>query len=84
MNHVCRFATRWTVVCQAPVSMGFSRQEYWRGWPCSPPGDLPNAEIEPASLLSWQVGSSTTWEAPNYITPLVKTVVASGYILDNM
>ena len=39
--------TPWTVACQAPLSMGFSRQEYWSGLPCPPPGDLPNLEIEP-------------------------------------
>ena len=36
------FATPWTVASQAPLSMGFSRQEYWSGLPSSPPGDLPN------------------------------------------
>ena len=46
------FATLWTVECQAPLSMGFSRQEYWSGFPCPPPRDLPSSEIEPASLLS--------------------------------
>ena len=44
--------TPWTVAHQAPLSTGFSRQEYWRGLPCSPPGDLPNPGIEPASPLS--------------------------------
>ena len=34
------------VACQAPLSMGFSRQEYWSGLPFSSPGDLPDAEIE--------------------------------------
>ena len=37
--------TLWAVACQAPLSMGFSRQEYWNGLPC-PPGDLPNPGIE--------------------------------------
>ena len=36
------FATPWTVAHQTPLSMGFSRQEYWSGLPCPPPGDLPN------------------------------------------
>ena len=40
------FATQWTVVCQAPLSMGFSRQKYWSGWPVPSPGDLPNPRIE--------------------------------------
>ena len=39
-----------TVACQAPLSMGFSRQEYWRGLPCPPPGEVPNAGIKLASL----------------------------------
>ena len=46
------FATPWTAACQAPLSMGFSRQEYWSGLPCPPPGDLPNPGIEPVSLMS--------------------------------
>ena len=44
------FATLWTVVCQAPLSMGFSRQEYWSGLPFPIPGDLPDPGIEPISL----------------------------------
>ena len=43
------FVTPWTVARQAPVSMGFSRQGYWSGLPFSPPGDLPDPGIEPAS-----------------------------------
>ena len=41
--------TPWTVPHQAPLSMGFSRQEYWSGLPCPPPGDLPDPGIKPAS-----------------------------------
>ena len=40
-------ATPWTVAHQAPLSMGFSQQEYWSGLPCPPPGGLPNAGIQP-------------------------------------
>ena len=43
------FVTPWTVARQAPLSMGFSRQEYWSASPCPPPGDLPNLGIEPRS-----------------------------------
>ena len=46
------FATLWTIALQAPLSMGFSRQENWSGWPCLPPRDLPNPEIKPISLVS--------------------------------
>ena len=54
LNHfscVWLFATLWTVTCQAPMSMGFSRQEYWSGLPC-PPGGSSHPGIEPASLTS--------------------------------
>ena len=51
--------TPWTVAGQVPPSMGFSRQEYWSGLPCPPPGDLPHPRIEPESLslLYWEGGS---------------------------
>ena len=45
-------ATPWAVAHQAPLSMGFSRQEYQSGLPCPLPEDLPNPGIEPASLMS--------------------------------
>ena len=46
------FAAPWTVARQAPLSMGFSRQEHWNESPCPPPGVLPDPGIEPASLVS--------------------------------
>ena len=46
------FVTPWTVARQAPLSMRFSKQAYWSGLPCSPPGDLINPGIEPVSLMS--------------------------------
>ena len=49
LTRVRLFATPWTVAYQTPPSMGFSRQEYWSGLPCPPPGDLPNLGIEPRS-----------------------------------
>ena len=51
-SRVWLFATPWTVALQAPLSMGFSRQEYWNGLPCFLPGDLSNLRIEPISLTS--------------------------------
>ena len=48
-SHVWLFATPWTVASQAPLSMGFSRQESWSGVPFPIPGDLPNPGIEPTS-----------------------------------
>ena len=64
------FQTHWTADCQAPLSMGFSRQEYWSGMPCPPPGDLPNPGIGPhlLCLLHWQgrfFTTRATWEAHN-------------------
>ena len=52
LSHVQLFVTPWTVARQAPLSMGFSRQEYWSGLPCSPPQDLPDPGIEPVFLPS--------------------------------
>ena len=49
-------ATPWTVARQAPLSMGFSRQEYWSGLPCSPPGNLP----DPGTELSHTAGGFFT------------------------
>ena len=43
------FAAPWTIACQAPLSVGLSRQEYWSGLPFPPPGDLPDPGIKPAS-----------------------------------
>ena len=42
----------WTAACQPPLSMGFSRQEYWSGLPCPPPGDLPHPGFKPISPMS--------------------------------
>ena len=49
LSRVQLFLTPWTVAYQAPVSMGFSRQEYWSGLPFPSPGDLPNSGIKPES-----------------------------------
>ena len=52
LNHVWLFATPWTVAGQPPLSMEFSRQEYWNRLPFPTTGDVPNPGIEPASLVS--------------------------------
>ena len=49
LSRVWLFVTPWTVAHQAPLSVGFCRQEYWSVWPCPSPGDLPNPGIKPAS-----------------------------------
>ena len=51
-SRVRLFESPWTVACQAPLSTGFFRKEYWSGLPFPPPRDLPNAGIEPVSLMS--------------------------------
>ena len=67
-SHVPHFATPWTIAHQAPLSIGFSRQEYWSGLPCPPPGDLPDPGTEPTTLKSPALAgklftTSTTCEA---------------------
>ena len=59
----------WMAAPQAPLSMGFSRQEYWNGLPFPPPGELPDPGIKLASLESPELAggfftTSATWEAP--------------------
>ena len=53
LRRVRLFVTPWAVASQAPLSLGFFRQEYWNGLPFPPPpGDLPDSEIQPASPVS--------------------------------
>ena len=78
--HVCclfscvwLFVTLWAVARQAPLSMGFSKEEYWHGLSCPFPGDLPNPRIEPTSLVSPASAggfftTSVTGEAHPYVT----------------
>ena len=65
-----------TAACQAPLSMEFSRQGYWSGFPCSPPGNLPYPGIKPVSLISpalasrfFTTGKSCFWSyhMPKYL-----------------
>ena len=55
-SHAWLPVTPWTAAHQAPLSMGSSRQKYWSGLPCPPPGDLPNPGIEPRLLTSPCIG----------------------------
>ena len=57
LGHVQFFMNLWTVAYQAPLSMEFSRQEYWSALPFPPPGDLPDGEIQLLRLLHWQADS---------------------------
>ena len=58
-SHVQLFATLWIVVHQAPLSAGFSQQEYWGGLPCTPPGifSTQGSNVSLLCLLHWQQGS---------------------------
>ena len=51
-SHAQLFVNLWTIAHQAPLSMEFSRQEYWHGLPCPSPGDLPDPGIEPQSSVA--------------------------------
>ena len=67
LSYVQLFATPWTVAHQAPLSMGFSRQEYWSGLPFPSPEDIPDPGIKPVSLISpvsaeGSFTTSTTWK----------------------
>ena len=67
-SHVQLFVTLWTIALQAPLSMGFCRQEYQSGLPFRPPGALPDPGIEPKSLMPPALAggfftTSATWEA---------------------
>ena len=80
LSRVRCFATPWTVSRQVPLSISFSRQEYWGGLSCSPPGDLPNSRIKPVSLMLPALAArffttSTTWEAPGGNIEMSLTVV---------
>ena len=71
LSHVQLFATPWTVDRQVPLSMEFSRQEYWSGLPCPPSGNLPDPGIEPISPVTpaLQLDSLPLnhWGSPLYI-----------------
>ena len=66
-------ATPWTIASQAPLSMGFSRQEYWSGLPFPSPGDLSYPRIEPRSLTLQAEFLLTELQRESLITPIVFT-----------
>ena len=57
-------ASLWTIAHQAPLSMGFSKQEYWSGLPCLHPGHLPNPGIQPLSLISPALAGISPYSLP--------------------
>ena len=79
------FVTLWIIALQVPLSMGFSQQVYQSGFPCLPPGDLPNSGTEPVSLTFpyWQACSSPPAPPvkPSYATLRIKYFwrIVSGF-----
>ena len=76
--------TLWTIACQAPRSMGFLRQEYWGGLPCASPGDLPDPEIEPTSLMSLALAGgfyNTSTPESMFLLLLIKKPTSSPLML---
>ena len=89
LSHVRLFETLWTVARQAPLSMGFSRQEYWSGLPFTSPQDLPNPGIEPVSLESPPLAGgfftiSTTWEAQTMKSLGINLIKCVQYLYPEM
>ena len=70
LSHVQLFVTLWTVAHQAPLSVGFSRQEYWSGLPFPPAGDIPDPGTKPTSPAL--VGGFFTTELPGIIVIAIK------------
>ena len=80
LSRIQFFTTPWTVARQAPLSMGFSRQEDWSGFPCPPPGDLPNPGMELRSPTLQE--DSLPTELPgklNYSVVLITAAQQSDY-----
>ena len=63
------FVMPWTVAYQAPMSMGFPRQQYWSGLPCPPPEDLPNPGIKPTYPVSSALQVDSLLESPGKPLP---------------
>ena len=84
LSRVRLFVTPWTAARQAPLSMGFSRQEYWSGLPCPPPGDLPNPGTEPTSLTSPALAGGffttcVTWKVPGSQEDLPDSILKCSF-----
>ena len=82
-SRVRLYATPWTVTLQAPLSMAFSRQEYWSGLPCPLPGDLPHLGIEPVSPALRLDSLPLSHQGSPY-DPLVKIKCSKKRYLDEM
>ena len=65
----------WTITCQAPLSVEFSRQEYWSELPFPPPGDLPDPGIEPASPVVSCIGRQVLYLLSHRGSPMCREVI---------
>ena len=76
------FATPWTVACQAPLSMGLPRQEYWRGLPFPSPGDLPDPGIKPESPVSPALAGEffTIWATREVLIQKVSSIQREVFV----
>ena len=66
------FVTPWTIAPQAPLSMGFSRQEYWSGLPLPSPGDLPHSGIEPVVPARQEILYRLSHKFPGKVIPIIR------------
>ena len=84
------FATTWSVACQAPLSMGFSRREYWSGLPFPPPGELPNPGVESVFPMSPAIGmqalhhSRPLGSPKQYVTSLIYHFKTCSHYISGM
>ena len=90
-SHVQLCVILWTAACQAPLSVGPSRKEYWSGLPCPPPGDHPEPGAEPVSLTFAALAgrfstTNSTWETQHMYAYICKCmcVHACTYIFTQM
>ena len=75
LSRVLLFATPWAAACQAPLSMGFFRQEYWSGLPFPPPGDLPKSggpvvKNLPSKAEDTDLNPGQETKVPHFVRPL--------------
>ena len=78
LSHVRLFATPWTVAYQAPLSMGFSRQEYWSGLPFPSPRDLPDQGIKPRSPTLWDFPGKNTGMGCHFLLQVISLTQGSN------
>ena len=84
LSQVRLFATPWTVAHQAPLSMGFSRQEYWNGLPFPTPGDFPDPGIKPAVLVFPALVLGSSLPLSHLGSPLDYNILPGGPVVKTL